>query len=112
MTIEPVTEEQEKEWKIISNIAIKYSEVEAISEEGMYQAIDNIAWHLAEDTILVKTGSISKDDWEKIVDNKSPQLDNIIKIVALGTGVHPVNLYNLVRVRASQYITEFVSKEK
>lgn len=98
-----VSQEDQDEWKQLSDLAIRVGKVESLSENGLFQAVSLVGWHFSTDAMLYANGAYNKEDWSHILTVKAPLMDKIHETIALSSGVHPVIISELAQIKAGHY---------
>jgi hypothetical protein len=110
-----ITEDDKAAFKELSEYLIARGSVERLSEVGLKQAIDNIAYEIAKMSMW-SVFNIPKDEIEKdedflthpVLGQPTKDLDNIINFTALGSGMHPALLGAMLDLRVQQYVDEML----
>lgn len=97
------------DWTNISKNAIKNNIVEPLSDKGLIQVVDCLAYDMCMDTFCHLEGHSTEEEFEKLVIEKSSIADNIIDVAALAADIHPDIIHNMITVRADYYTELFVS---
>lgn len=110
VNLSPVSTKNQKVWKKVSIKCIKQGIVEPLTERGLIQAIDRLAYEIAADGNWCAMSNLSDEECDKILDNKIKQMDQIIHTVALASGIHPTSIDYLVGIRSDYYVSILIDK--
>jgi hypothetical protein len=106
--LSPVKETHQSTWSTISAKCIKQRVVKQLSEKGLMQAIDRLAFEIAHDSNCCVELGLSDEECDKLLDSRIKQMDNIINIIALSSGIHPTSIDFIVGIRTDQYVDVYV----
>lgn len=110
-----LSEEDKAMFKELSEYLIARGNVERLSEAGLKQAVDNIAYEIAKMSLYsvfyVPKDEIKKDEdflTHPVIGPPSREIDKIIDATALGSGMHPTLLGAMLDLRVQQYVEELL----
>jgi hypothetical protein len=107
-----ISEEDKQSFKLLSDKAIKFGFVERLSNEGILQAIENIAYEIAKMSLYtffknpdVAEFTTPEEFYEdEVIGEDLEKLDEIIWNVALASGIHPDLLNVMIDVKCDEFI--------
>lgn len=95
-------------WSIESSDAIENNQVEVLSSRGLLQVVDALAYDMCTDTHMYLNNLYNEDEWENLMETKSPIIDDIIRVAALGSNVHPDIIHEMVSIRGDYYTEQYI----
>ena len=95
-------------WSAKSADAIESKMVEPLSHKGLLQVVDMLAYDMCTDTHLYLNNVYTEDEWEALIDSKSPFIDEIMQTAALGANVHPDIIQEMVSIRGDYYTEQYL----
>ncbi len=107
--VSPVKATPQRKWHQTSQRCIKRGTIEPLSDAGLLQAIDNLAYEIALDGMWCATSDLSDEECDLMLDSKTKQMDNIVHVVALAAGIHPTSIDYVVGIRSDYYVNILVN---
>lgn len=108
--LSPVNSKKQTSWNKVSIKCIKQGIVEPLSDQGLLQAIDRLGYEIATDGQWCALSGLSDIECDKVLDQRIREMDNIIHIIALASGVHPTSIDYAVGIRSDYYIGLYIDK--
>ena len=108
-TLSPVKRKHQAAWDKISDRCVKQGKIEHLTTQGLLQAIDRLAWEIASDGQWCATSNLSDEECDIILEPRIKQMDEIIHVVALASGIHPTSIDFVVGLRSDYYISEYIN---
>ena len=105
----PVKPHKQKTWKRISDSAIHAKLVEKLSYVGLLQAVDNLAYNIYLNSRFCVESGLSDKEFDDVFADKINKMEDIIRVVALGSGIHPTTIDLMVGFRTDYYTDSFIS---
>ncbi len=102
--LSPVKPINQTTWDTVSRKCIKQKVVAPLSESGLLQAIDRLAYEIANDGNWCIISGLSDEECDKILDERIKKMDDIINVIALASGIHPTSIDFAVGMRTDYYI--------
>jgi hypothetical protein len=106
--LSPINVNNQKTWEIVSSKCIKQKVVQQLTEKGLIQAIDRLAYEIAQDGNWRALSELSDEECDKILNKKIQQMDDIINVIALASGIHPTSIDFVVGMRTDYYIDIYI----
>lgn len=105
-----VTTEEQNNWTLISNSAIRHKTVQPITNNGLIQVIDRAAYEIATTTHVCVLSGVSDDEWDNLTAHESELLDKIQHTAALASGVHPQIIADVIKIRTDYYLDCYIEQ--
>ncbi|MGZ5485209.1 MAG: hypothetical protein ACXWFB_04765 [Nitrososphaeraceae archaeon] len=102
-----VSEQSQKMWRSISKKEIKSGRVQQLSDKGLTQVVNNIAYTVVTESYLYYAKITSDECWDYLVEEMSTKLDEIQYVAALASGVHPEIVEELVQLAMEFYHIQY-----
>jgi hypothetical protein len=105
-----ISQEDVDDWSIVSKESIARGEIELLSDKGLLQCIDLIAYNLATDThiFLSNHPEPSIDEMFDDFGNTEDLMDDLHDVISLASGIHPDILFEIFSLRADYYSNLYV----
>ena len=103
LKISPANKFPQKQWKLISDKAIKNKIVEPLTDAGLQQAIDTLAYQICQEAQWCTTSGLSDFECDQLLGPRMEVMDNILNTIALASGIHPDTIDFLVGIRTDNY---------
>ncbi len=101
--VSPITQKQQQTWKVGSDKLIKRGLIEPLSDIGLIQAIDRVAFEVCYYSHWCLLSNLSIEECDNILKSTYDQLDDIIAVIGLASGIHPTSVDVIIGMRSDWY---------
>ncbi len=98
----------QKRWKRISDKSIQNKLVEPLTSAGLIQAIDRLAYEIINDGAWCAESQLTDHECDCILEKKIAQMDEIVNVIALASGIHPTAIDFVVGLRTDVYTDYYI----
>lgn len=103
-----ISPEEVDDWTELSEYTIDEGDIQRLTDKGVLQAIDLMAYEIATDTHLFLSDNDPSVDWDITYNTIECLMDEIHDTIALASGIHPDILFEIFSLRADYYTDLYV----
>lgn len=105
-----LTQQDKDNWTIAANALIRMGDFEAVSEKGLQQGIDNIAYRIAQRSIALRLAGLTPEDGTAMYAEELGQVSDIMTALAFGSKTHIFIVNARIAVRIGEYVAEMMTQ--
>lgn len=103
-----ISAELQSQWKEVSDTSINNKSIEPLTEKGLIQAIDYVSYQLCMDGGWCAFEGLTEQKCSEVLSDQTTQIENILYVIALASGIHPTAIEYIVDIRAEYYTDLYI----
>lgn len=98
-----VTQDEQEIWADASKMSIEDGDVEQLSVKGLLQVVDLLSYHIITESQRGIEMNLTDEEFLELEESMLPEQNEIIRVAALASGVHPEIVNEMIDIRCDFY---------